>query len=108
MPENKKLDSSTFEIVIFSVRKGVTKSQLIESAEPVNNWVRKQPGFLDRKLISGDTDKFVEIVRWNSLKQAHAASELAESSPECAPMFALIDMESTTFLHGSSILQATV
>lgn len=32
MPENKKLDSSTFEIVIFSVRKGVTKSQLIESA----------------------------------------------------------------------------
>jgi len=107
MPETTNLDNSTFEIVIFSTIEGATKENLLEAAETVSAWAKAQPGFIDRKLLHATDDKYVEIVRWESIEHAQTAAEVAESSPQCAPMFSMIDMESTVFLHGSSVLEAS-
>jgi hypothetical protein len=37
------------------------------------------------------------------MADAQAAAERAMSSESCAPMFALIDMESTLMLHGERV-----
>ena len=43
-------DQSTFEIVVFKLRDGATHEQLIATSDPVSEWVKQQPGFIDRKL----------------------------------------------------------
>jgi hypothetical protein len=40
------------------------------------------------------------VVYWASLHDAEAAAKASEGSEQCAPMFALIEMESALFLHG--------
>jgi len=58
-------------------------------------------GFISRDLsYSAEQDKWIEVVYWASLHDAEAAAKASESSEQCAPMFALIDMQSALYLHG--------
>src|SRR5687767_7168202 len=89
------------ELVVFKVKEGVTREQFLGTVDAVSTWVRAQPGFLSRDLsYSATEDRWIEVVWWRSLSEAEAAAEVAMSSTSCAPMFALIDRDSTLFLHG--------
>jgi hypothetical protein len=89
------------ELVVFSLRQGVTREQLLGTVDAVSAWARRQPGFISRELShNADQDKWIEVVYWASLDDAEAAAKASQSSDQCAPMFALIDMESALFLHG--------
>lgn len=99
-------DKSIFELVLFRLRDGATCDELLDSSGAVSEWVSKQPGFIDRRLLrTGDSGTYVEIVRWRSMEEASAAAALAESSPACAPLFSLIEPGSVQMYHGSSILE---
>ena len=92
------------ELVVFSLRAGVPRERLVETAGAVSAWVAEQPGFVSRELFAGGPDgRWIDSVRWTSLGDAHAAAEAAMTSESCAPMFALIDMESMLMLHGELI-----
>ena len=97
------MDSSgqkVLELVVFKLREGVSREQLIDTAGPVSAWIREQPGFVSRELsYDAEGDRWIDVVWWETMADAHAASELAMTSESCAPMFALIDMESTLMLH---------
>jgi len=89
------------ELVVFSLNDGVTREQLLGTVDAVSAWARKQPGFISRELsYSAEQDKWIEVVYWASLQDAEAAAKASEGSELCAPMFALIDMQSALFLHG--------
>lgn len=89
------------ELVVFSLRDGVTREQLLGTVDAVSAWARRQPGFISRDLsYSAEQDKWIEVVYWASLHDAEAAAKASESSEQCAPMFALVDMQSALFLHG--------
>ena len=89
------------EVVVFSLNEEASAEQLLASNEGVEAWAKTQPGFLSKELFHvADQDKWVDIVRWESMEAAHAAAEAAMNSESCAPMFALIDTESTLMLHG--------
>ena len=105
MPDTTSVDQSTYEIVVFGLREGATHDQLIETDPGLSRWMQAQPGFVDHKLINVGEGKYVDIVRWSSMEEASAAAELAESSPSCAPTFALIDMETVSIFHGSATQQ---
>jgi hypothetical protein len=67
----------------------------------LSSWVSKQPGFISRELVyDGDGDRWVDVIWWETMEDAHAAAELSQTSESCASMFALIDMESAPMLHG--------
>ena len=101
------LDQSVFEIVVSHLNRGATHEALLETSKPVSEWVAKQPGFIDRKLIrSSDGNTYVESVRWHSLEEAERAAQLAQASPACAPMFGLIEFETLQMLHGRSVVEA--
>ena len=95
------------EIVVFKIKEDATHEQLMEASVGVSNWAKQQPGFIDRKLVrSVDGETYMEIVRWESLEQAVKAGELSYSSEECAPMFALIQMDGINFFHANSVVEA--
>jgi hypothetical protein len=51
-------------------------------------------------VYDGDGDRWVDVIWWETMEDAHAAAELSQTSESCAPMFALIEMESALMLHG--------
>ncbi len=89
------------EVVVFSLNEGATPEQLLASNDAVEAWARTQPGFVSKEMFHvAEQDKWIDIVRWESMDAAHAAAEAAMTSDSCAPMFSLIDMDSTMMLHG--------
>jgi Antibiotic biosynthesis monooxygenase len=89
------------ELVVYSLNEGVSREQFLGTNDAVSSWISKQPGFISRELVhDADGDRWVDVIWWETMEQAHAASELALTSESCSPMFALIDMESALMLHG--------
>jgi hypothetical protein len=95
------------ELVVFKLRDGVSRDRFLGTVDPVSDWIGRQPGFVSRELsYDADGDRWIDVVRWETMRDAKAAAELAMSSESCAPMFSLIDMDSTLMLHGEPTLAA--
>lgn len=89
------------ELVVFKLKEGVTSERFLATVDAVSEWARTQPGFLSRDLSHDRAeDRWIEVVYWRTLGDAEAAADAAQGSAACAPMFALIDMDSMLFLHG--------
>jgi hypothetical protein len=90
------------ELVVFKLKPGATREQLLATVDGVSEWAGSQPGFVSRDLAyAADEDRWIDVVWWESLEDAEAAAGAAVSSPSCAPMFELIDDDSMLFLHAS-------
>ncbi len=96
MTSNEKV----LELVVFGLNDGVSREQFLATNDSVSDWARHQPGFISRELVEAE-DRWIDVVWWESLEQAKAAADAAMTSESCAPMFGLIDTESTLMIHGS-------
>jgi hypothetical protein len=97
--------SKVLELVVFKLHEGVSREQLLGTVDSVSTWIGKQPGFVSRELsYDADGDRWIDVVWWRTMEDAQAAAELAMGSESCAPMFALIDMESALMVHGESVI----
>ena len=93
------------ELVVYKLNEGVSREQFLGTNDAVSTWISKQPGFISRDLVyDGEGDRWVDVIWWQTMKNAHAAAELAMTSESCSPMFALIDMESALMLHGEQVI----
>ncbi len=93
--------TSVLELVVYQLHKGTSREQFLGTNDAVSSWIRQQPGFISRELVyDAEGDRWVDVIWWETLEQAQAASERSMTSESCSPMFALIDMESTLMLHG--------
>jgi len=100
-------DDRVLELVVFSLVDGATRGQFLGTVDAVSEWIKTQPGFISRDLsYSAEQNRWIEIIYWSSMRDAEAAAKAAETSDSCAPMFALIDMESMLFLHGEPAIAA--
>jgi hypothetical protein len=89
------------ELVVYELNKGVSREQFLGTNGAVSSWISKQPGFVSRELVhDAEGDRWVDVIWWETMEDAHAAAELSQTSESCMPMFGLIDMESALMLHG--------
>jgi hypothetical protein len=97
-------DGKVLELVVFNLRAGSSRDELLGTVDAVSSWIGEQPGFVSRSLVEDrEGERWIDVVWWESMAEAQAAAERAMSSESCAPMFALIDMESTLMLHGDRV-----
>lgn len=98
------------ELVVFKLNEGVTREQFLATNDAVSAWAKTQPGFVSRDcLYATEQDKWVDVIYWETMKQAHAAAEAAQSHDECKPFFNLIDMENDMlFLHAEPAITSEV
>ena len=88
------------ELVVFKLHDAASREQLLGAVDAVSEWLRQQPGFVSRELsYDSEGARWTDVVWWRTMEDAKAAAELALSSEECAPMFALIDAESMQMIH---------
>ena len=96
--------AKVLELVVFRLREGATRDQLLSTAGGVSDWIGEQPGFISRELVHDpEGGRWIDLVWWRTIEEARAAAELALTSESCAPMFSLIDMESATMVHGMPV-----
>ena len=97
--------AKVLELVLFKLNEGVSPEQFLGTVDAVSAWISTQPGFVSRELsYDREGDRWIDVVRWETIEDAHAAAELAMTSEACAPMFSLIDMESTLMVHGEAAI----
>lgn len=95
------------ELVVFRLNEGASREQLLGTADAVSAWIGSQPGFVSRELVhDAGGERWIDVVWWETIEDAQAAAELAMTSESCAPMFALIDMESALMVHGRRLREA--
>jgi hypothetical protein len=93
--------TKVLELVVYQLHKGVSREQFLGTNDAVSSWIRQQPGFLSRALVyDAEGDRWVDVIWWQTLEQAQAASQRSMTSESCSPMFALINMDSALLLHG--------
>jgi hypothetical protein len=96
---------NVLELVVFRLRPGVARVEFVESNEPVSSWIAGQPGFISRDLsYEAESDRWVDVIWWETLGEAEAASQRALGSDTCAPMFAMIEMDDMLFLHAEAAI----
>jgi hypothetical protein len=89
------------ELVVFKLKEGVSREEFLGTDDAVSTWISKRPGFISHELLyDAEGDRWIEVAWWKTMEEAHAAAELSMTSESCAPMFALIDMESALMVHG--------
>ena len=93
------------ELVIFKLKPGVTREELLATNDALSNWARQQPGFISREqAYDAQGDRWIDLLWWQTIEDAHAASEAALSSESCAPMFALIDEATIQMIHADAVI----
>jgi hypothetical protein len=98
--------TETLEIVGFRLKPG-TEQGFVAANNLVNDWLARQPGFLNRCLARHHDDNWVDVVRWQSREQALAAAGriLAEIG-DCEAMQA-IDPASVDMHHAAVALSTS-
>lgn len=95
------MGAKALELVVYTLNQEVSREQFLATNPAVEEWIRSQPGFVSRECVHDDEhDRWVDIVWWETLDAAREAAQLAATSAACAPMFALIDLDSMLVLHG--------
>jgi hypothetical protein len=94
-------DHGVVDVVLFSLRPGVSRDQFLATVDPASAWVRQQPGFVSRELSYSSTDdRWIEVVKWESAESGDAAAAAEQAADECRPMFGLIDWDSIVLTRG--------
>jgi hypothetical protein len=89
------------ELVVFKLRSGATREDLLNTVDGVSRWAQTQPGFVSRDLTySAAEDRWIDVIWRKGIEEAESAAAAALSSDSCAPMFDLIDTESMLMLQG--------
>lgn len=91
---------NALEIVTYKIKDGVNVPDFLKaSAELEEGFATKQVGFLSRTFARREGNEWVDVIRWQSMADAEAASKAAMESPACAPMFGMIDEPSVKMMH---------
>ena len=93
------------ELVVYKLNAGVSREQFLRTNDAASTWISEQPGFISRDLVyDSEGDRWVDVVWWDTSENARSAATRAMSSTSCAPMFALIELESALMLHGEQVV----
>ncbi len=92
--------NKTVEAVTFNLVAGGDPSAFVAANGKVNEWLRKQPGFLTRELSRLEDGSWLDIVHWKSTNDAKQAAERIMAELGDCECMRMIDPESVKMSHG--------
>ena len=87
------------EYVTFALVPGADEATFLSAARRTETLVRRQPGFVSRRLSQGADGRWTDAVIWETLALAQAAPPAVMADPDFAPFMALIDGPSAMMRH---------
>jgi heme-degrading monooxygenase HmoA len=90
----------TIELVTFRLQKGDTQG-FVDANAAINDWLRRQPGFVSRHLAERDDGSYLDIVFWQSHADALAASDKMMEEMAQSEAMTMIDPMGLDMSHGT-------
>jgi len=88
------------EIAQFKLGTGVSEEEFLQEAEAVQkNFIEKQSGYIDHELLRSDDGLWVDVIHWNSMKEAQKAAKVMMGDPAAQGFMQKIDPSSVKMLH---------
>jgi hypothetical protein len=85
----------TIEWAPFMLAAGVDETTLLAASDALQrDFLSQQAGFLDRELLKGAANQWVDIIHWESRAAVVQAMRNAQASPVCHKYFALMSPDS--------------
>ncbi len=76
------------DLITYQLANGVTEAQLLKVASDIiENWMRKQPGFLKWEIHKGEDNSYTDIVYWASKDDAKKAEAEMTTIPDASDWF---------------------
>ncbi|MBQ0725879.1 MULTISPECIES: antibiotic biosynthesis monooxygenase family protein [Thalassolituus] len=83
--------NATIEWAPYTLKEGIHESDLIQAATDVETqFLKQQPGYLQRQLLKGKDNQWVDLVFWQSEQAAAQAGRSIMQSPFCLKYFAMM------------------
>lgn len=92
-------ETTVIEYVTFTLTPGADDAAFLAAARGTEALVRRQPGFVARRLSRGEGGTWTDAVTWASMADALAAPEVVMADPAFHPFMALIDGPSAIMRH---------
>lgn len=87
----KQTPNITIEWAPFETTEHVTAEALLDAANKLEQqFLVKQPGYIRRELLQGDSNKWVDLVYWDSPQNAALAVKAADESDAFHEYFSLM------------------
>lgn len=56
------------ELVVFELKQGATRDDLLATVDAVSAWIAEQRGFVSRELIEeAESGRWIDLVRWRTI-----------------------------------------
>ena len=93
------MHNSVMEMVTFKIIANCTPEAFAAACEPVNAWVRTQPGFQSRTVSCNEEGTWFDVVLWDSAETAHTAAAKMMSVLGQSEFMSMIDPSSIQMHH---------
>ena len=90
----------TIELVTFRLQKGDTQG-FVDANASINDWLKRQPGFVSRHLAERDDGSYLDIVFWQTHADALAASTKMMEEMAQSEAMTMIDPMGLDMSHGT-------
>ena len=89
------------ETVRYRIKPGITQEAAVQAWQDSQSFARAQRGFLSRKLAVTDDGEFLDLVEWQSMKDAKAAAENFNPAkfPELLGLMEVLDESTMVMTH---------
>ena len=90
----------TLELVTFRLARGDTQS-FVDANAAINDWLKRQPGFVSRHLAEREDGTYLDIVFWQTHADALAASHKMMEEMAQSEAMTMIDPMGLDMSHGT-------
>ena len=90
--------TETIELVTFRLATGDAKS-FVAANTTINDWLKKQPGFISRRLGQKEDGSWIDVLLWASNDAAKTAGAKAMTELSDCPAMAMISPAEDMMAH---------
>jgi hypothetical protein len=99
MTPETRAETPVLELVSFRLIVGTDPASFVALADATDAPLRRQPGFVSRRLVHAPDGTWTDIVEWTSLAAATTAAQIVLADPGFAPFLAAIDLSTASMAH---------
>lgn len=79
------------ETTTFRLARGVTMEQFIKANADIDAWLRRQPGFIWRRICQHGDGRVIDVLLWASVHDGESAAAGVVTEMAASPVHAAID-----------------
>lgn len=94
----------TAEVTSFRMKRGITADQAVEAGRDIDAWLRQQPGFVSRIMISNLDGSITDIVVWRTVQDGRSSSERLMAETAGSRFHVLVDAASVDWTFATVLI----